>query len=53
MVRSRTVFAANIRVPDQTIGDFYAQFAANAIGEARVRQLCERYGSATRSLFRT
>ena len=37
--------AANIRVPDQTIGDFYAQFAANAIGAERVRQLCEKYGT--------
>ena len=37
--------AANIRAPDQTIGDFYAQFAANAIGEARVHQLCDRYGA--------
>ena len=36
--------AANIRVPDQTIGDFNAQFAANAIGASRIRQLCEKYG---------
>lgn len=36
--------AANIRAPDQTIGDFYAQFASNAIGAARVEQLCARYG---------
>ncbi|MEE3287934.1 MAG: hydantoinase B/oxoprolinase family protein [Pseudomonadota bacterium] len=36
--------AANIRVPDQTIGDFYAQFAANAIGIERVKQLCHKYG---------
>ena len=28
--------AANVRVPSQTIGDFYAQFAANAIGTARM-----------------
>jgi N-methylhydantoinase B len=39
--------AANVRVPAQTIGDFYAQFAANAIGIARVRQLCEKYSVAT------
>jgi N-methylhydantoinase B len=39
--------ARNIRVPAQTIGDFNAQFAANAIGAARVRQLCERYGTDT------
>ena len=38
---------ANIRVPAQTIGDFYAQFAANAIGEARIQQLCDKYGFAT------
>ena len=37
---------ANVRVPDLTIGDFNAQFAANAIGVLRVQQLCERYGTA-------
>ncbi|MGH8735678.1 MAG: hydantoinase B/oxoprolinase family protein, partial [Burkholderiales bacterium] len=36
---------ANVRVPDLTIGDFNAQFAANAIGDLRVKQLCERYGA--------
>ena len=36
---------ANVRVPDLTIGDFNAQFAANAIGVLRVKQLCERYGT--------
>ena len=39
--------AANVRVPAQTIGDFYAQFAANAIGTARIEELAARYGSAT------
>ena len=39
--------AANVRVPDQTIGDFYAQFAANAIGAERVKQLCGKYGIET------
>jgi len=38
--------AANVRVPDLTIGDFNAQFAANAIGVGRVQQLCARYGAA-------
>ena len=33
------LLAANVRVPAQTIGDFYAQFAANHVGAARVRQL--------------
>ena len=39
--------AANVRVPSQTIGDFYAQFAANAIGAARMGELCTRYGVET------
>jgi N-methylhydantoinase B len=39
--------AANVRVPAQTIGDFYAQFAANAIGDARLKQLCGKYGAGT------
>ncbi|MCC7274726.1 MAG: hydantoinase B/oxoprolinase family protein [Alphaproteobacteria bacterium] len=42
--RLERLVAHNIRVPDQTIGDFNAQFAANAMGAARVRQLCEKYG---------
>jgi N-methylhydantoinase B len=37
---------ANVRVPHQTMGDFDAQMAANAIGSARVRELAERYGPA-------
>lgn len=37
--------AANIRVPDQTIGDFYAQFASNAVGAERVRQVAAKYGT--------
>ncbi|MDP6342285.1 MAG: hydantoinase B/oxoprolinase family protein, partial [Alphaproteobacteria bacterium] len=36
---------ANIRVPDQTIGDFNAQFAANGIGAGRVQELCRRFGA--------
>src|SRR5215475_7353099 len=35
---------ANVRVPHQTMGDFDAQIAANAIGEKRVVELAERYG---------
>ena len=38
------LLAANIRVPDQTLGDFNAQFAAKAIGIERVRGLCAKYG---------
>jgi N-methylhydantoinase B len=37
--------AANVRVPSQTIGDFNAQFAANAIGTHRVQQMCAKYGA--------
>ena len=36
--------AANIRVPALTIGDLNAQFAANAIGAERLRQLVQKYG---------
>lgn len=41
------VLRANIRVPQQTIGDFDAQMAANAIGAARMQQLHARYGAET------
>ncbi len=36
---------ANVRVPHQTMGDFDAQIAANAIGSARVKELAQRYGA--------
>lgn len=36
---------ANVRVPHQTMGDFDAQMAANAIGTARVQELARRYGA--------
>lgn len=36
--------AANIRVPRLTIGDFNAQFAANALGAERLVNLATRYG---------
>ncbi len=39
--------AANIRVPDQTIGDIDSQFAACAVGAQRVRELCTKYGATT------
>lgn len=35
---------ANVRVPHQTMGDFDAQMAANAIGAVRLRELADRYG---------
>ena len=36
--------AANVRMPEATVGDIYAQFAANAIGARRLTALAERYG---------
>jgi N-methylhydantoinase B len=36
---------ANVRVPHQTMGDFDAQMAANAIGAARIRELAARYSA--------
>lgn len=41
------LLAANIRVPDLTLGDFNAQFSAKAIGIERIRQLCAKYGTGT------
>jgi N-methylhydantoinase B len=35
---------ANVRVPQQTMGDFDAQIAANAMGAQRMLELVERYG---------
>jgi N-methylhydantoinase B len=40
------LLTANFRVPDQTIGDLNAQFAANSIGIARVQQFSTKYGAA-------
>ena len=42
--RLERLIATNVRVPDQTIGDMNAQFAGNATGAERVRQLCRKYG---------
>ena len=39
--------ASNVRMPDATIGDLNAQFAANAIGAERMRELCRKFGVAT------
>ena len=36
--------ASNVRMPDATIGDLNAQFAANAIGAGRIRELCRKFG---------
>ncbi|WP_366658217.1 hydantoinase B/oxoprolinase family protein [Fodinicurvata sp. EGI_FJ10296] len=37
--------AANVRVPQQTIGDINAQIAATRVGDRRVRELCRKYGA--------
>lgn len=36
---------ANVRVPEQTLGDLNAQFAANRVGIRRVQELCAKYGA--------
>jgi N-methylhydantoinase B len=42
----RRLLAANVRVPHQTMGDFDAQMAANAVGVMRVQELARRHGTA-------
>src|SRR6266508_5308059 len=36
--------AANVRLPEMTLGDMYAQAAALHVGEARLHELCDKYG---------
>ena len=38
---------ANVRMPEATIGDMNAQFAANAVGGERLRGLCRKFGTET------
>ena len=38
------LIAANVRMPEATIGDINAQFAANSIGAKRLEALAARYG---------
>ena len=38
------MIAANVRMPEATIGDLNAQFAANIIGAKRLQALARRYG---------
>ncbi len=37
---------ANIRVPEETMGDIRAEIAATSVGEQRYIELCEKYGPA-------
>ncbi|MDG2479283.1 MAG: hydantoinase B/oxoprolinase family protein [Alphaproteobacteria bacterium] len=41
------LIAKNIRVPDLTLGDLNAQFAANGVGAGRLKDLAAKYGVAT------
>jgi N-methylhydantoinase B len=41
------IIAANVRVPDQVLGDLHAQMAACLAGEREMVQLFDRYGAAT------
>src|SRR2546421_5349144 len=38
------VIAANVRLPDMTLGDMYAQAASLRLGERRFQELCDKYG---------
>lgn len=38
---------ANVRMPDSTIGDLNAQFAANAVGGERLKELYRKFGAET------
>src|SRR5260370_2645432 len=38
------LIAANVRLPDMTLGDMYAQAASLRLGERRFHELCQKYG---------
>jgi N-methylhydantoinase B/oxoprolinase/acetone carboxylase alpha subunit len=38
------LIAANVRLPDMTLSDLYAGVAALRVGQARVQEICRRYG---------
>ncbi|MFB0547127.1 MAG: hydantoinase B/oxoprolinase family protein, partial [Anaerolineae bacterium] len=38
------LIAANVRTPDMTLGDMYAQAASLRLGERRFQEMCDRYG---------
>lgn len=39
------IISSNVRFPDLSLGDMYAQVAALKTGEKRVKELCEKYSS--------
>jgi N-methylhydantoinase B len=43
----KSVIAANVRVPDQVLGDVHAQVTACLVGERELTALVERYGIET------
>jgi N-methylhydantoinase B len=43
----KSVIAANVRVPDQVLGDIHAQVTACLVGERELAALVERYGIDT------
>jgi N-methylhydantoinase B len=38
------LIAANVRTPDMTLGDMYAQAASVRLGAKRFQEMCDRYG---------
>lgn len=40
------IIAANVRFPDLSLGDMWAQVAALRTGEKRVREICDKYSQA-------
>lgn len=38
------LIGANVRLPDMTLGDMYAQAASLRLGERRFQELCNKYG---------
>ncbi len=38
------LIAANVRTPDMTLGDMYAQAASLRLGAKRFQEMCDRYG---------
>ncbi len=41
------IIEANVRTPDMTLGDMYAQAASLRVGERRTQELCAKYGLQT------
>ena len=41
----------NVRTPYETIGDFQAQFAANNVGERRLKEIIAKYGSEESAFY--